>query len=131
MPDDRATGTFDARVFLDAYRDSFAKGPAAIASFYAEPCVTARMGSVRINISQSDTAALFSEVDKQYRARGYTHADYDLSDVRNLGVNAALVTARWSYKGADRQVIWRATFTYNLYKREEGWKILLQTMHDG
>jgi hypothetical protein len=33
---------FDAKPFFDAYRDSFPSGPAAIASFYAEPCLTAR-----------------------------------------------------------------------------------------
>ncbi len=131
MSGDHGTTTFNAKAFLDAYRDSFAQGPSAIAAFYAEPCVTARMGTVRINASRSNTAALFSDVDRQYRDRGFTHADYDLLDARDLGTNAALATARWSYKNADGQVIWQTTFTYNLYKREEGWKILLQTMHDG
>ena len=30
--------------FIEAYRDSFSQGPSAIAEFYSEPCVTARMG---------------------------------------------------------------------------------------
>jgi hypothetical protein len=122
--------TFDAKAFLDAYRDSFAQGPTAIGSFYAEPCVTARIGMVRINPSRPDIAALFAEVDKQYRVRGFTHADYDLLDARDLGANSALATARWTYKSADGQVIWQTTFTYNLYRGAEGWRILVQTMHD-
>jgi len=130
MSGSHAAATFDAKAFLDAYRNSFARGPAAIASFYAEPCVTARSGLVKVNPSRADTIAVFSEVDKQYRARGFTHADYHLLVARDLGANAALATARWAYKSADEQVIWRTVFTYNLYRMAEGWKILLQTMHD-
>jgi len=130
MSHGRGATSFDAEAFLNAYRDSFVQGSAVIASFYAEPCVTARMGQVRINPSRSDTTALFAEVDKQYRARGFTHADYELLDARDLGGNSALATARWAYKSADGQVIWRTTFTYNLYRSVEGWRILLQTMHD-
>jgi len=29
--------------FIEAYRDSFSHGSSAIAEFYSEPCVTARM----------------------------------------------------------------------------------------
>jgi hypothetical protein len=50
------------------YRDSFPSGPAAIASFYAEPCLTARGGTVRVNETQADTAAIMTAVDQQYPA---------------------------------------------------------------
>jgi hypothetical protein len=110
---------FDAKAFLDAYRNSYVKGPAAIASFYAEPCVTARMGQVRFNPSHSDTAALFADVDKQYCARGFAHADYELLDARDLGANAAQATARWAYKSTDERMIWQTTFNYNLCRTVE------------
>ena len=120
----------ERKAFFDAYRDSFPVVPAAIAAFYSEPCVTARAGVVRVNATTADTMALFAEVDRQYRSRGYTHADYEVLDSRNLGANAASATLRWSYKRAGGETIWQTTFTYSLYRRDGSWKILLQTMHD-
>lgn len=116
--------------FFDAYRDSFPEGAAAIAAFYLEPNVSARADVVRVNATRADLTALFSDVDRQYRARGYTHADYELQGLRSLGANAALATVRWSYKNAGGDTIWQTTFSYNLYKRDGAWKILVQTMHD-
>ena len=109
---------------------SFPAGPATIASFYAEPCVTARAGVVRVNASHADTTALFTEVDKQYRARGFTQADYVILHKHGLGANSVMATIRWTYKDATGAAIWETTFSYNLYRRSGSWKILLQTMHD-
>jgi hypothetical protein len=75
--------------FFDAYRDSFPSGPAAIASFYAEPCLTARGSTVRVNATQADTAAIMTAVDQQYRARDFTHGAYQLLEARGVGANAA------------------------------------------
>jgi hypothetical protein len=120
----------EVKRFIEAYRDSFGQGPSAIAQFYSEPCVTARMGVVRVNPTLIDTQQLFAEVDEKYRARGFTHADILALDVRPLGLNSALATVRWAYKGARGDPIWETTFSYNLYRRDGTWKILVQTMHD-
>jgi len=120
----------ELEAFFDAYRDSFPHGPTAIAEFYFEPCITARMGAVRVNPSHKEASELFAKVDAQYRARGYTHAEYVPLDLRAFGTNSALATIRWSYRGADGATIWQTTFSYNLYRRDGAWKILLQTMHD-
>jgi len=120
----------DLNPFFDAYRDSFVHGAEAIAAFYAEPCITARAGVVRVNPSHDATTAIFREVDKQYRARGFTHGDYVLMESQNVGANSAFATLRWSYKDAAGNTLWETTFSYNLYRQANGWKILLQTMHD-
>jgi hypothetical protein len=116
--------------FMEAYRDSFSHGPSAIAEFYSEPCVTARMGVVRVNLTHADTELLFIEVDAGYQARGFTHGDIFSMDVHPLGSNSALATVQWAYKGACEEMLWKATFSYNLYRRDGVWKILVQTMHD-
>jgi hypothetical protein len=116
--------------FIEAYRDSFSQGPRAIAGFYFEPCVTARMGVVRVNPTRKDTESLFAEVDEKYRAGGFTHAGILCRDVRPLGSGSALATVRWAYKGAREETLWETTFSYNLYRRDGAWKILVQTMHD-
>ena len=120
----------DLKTFFNAYRDSFPKGAAAVAAFYSEPCITARSGVVRVHQSNADITALFEDVDKQYRDRGYTHADYASFESRTLGANSALATIRWAYKGPDGKAIWETTFSYNVYRQGSVWKILLQTMHD-
>jgi hypothetical protein len=116
--------------FIEAYRDSFGRGASAIADFYAEPCVTARMGVVRVNLTRTDTELLFAEIEATYRSRGFTHADILTMDVQSLGANSALATVQWGYKGACEELLWKTTFTLNLYRRDGVWKILLQTMHD-
>ena|ERR1700752_2250224 len=116
--------------FIEAYRDSFSQGPSAIAEFYSEPCVTARMGVVRVNATRSDIAGLYAEVDAEYRARGFTHGNILTMDVQPLGANSALATVQWGYMGACEELLWKTTFSYNLYRRDGVWKILVQTMHD-
>jgi hypothetical protein len=116
--------------FVEAYRDSLGRGPGAIAEFYSEPCVTAGMGVVRVHPTRSDTELLFAEEDARYRARGFTHGNILTMDVQPLGSNSALATVQWAYKGACEEMLGKATFSYNLYRRDGVWKILVQTMHD-
>ena len=120
----------DVTKLIEAYRDSFGRGPSAIAEFYSEPCVTAGMGVARVHPTRSDTEVLFAEVDATYRARGFTHADIVTMDVHPLGSNSSLATVQWAYKGACEEMLWKTTFSYNLYRRDGVWKILVQTMHD-
>ncbi len=120
----------EVTAFIEAYRDSFSQGPRAIAGFYSEPCVTARMGVVRVNPTRNDTESLFAEVDEKYRAAGFTYGDILALDVQPLGSASALATVRWAYKGVRDDTLWETTFSYNLYRRDGAWKILLQTMHD-
>jgi hypothetical protein len=120
----------DVKRFIEGYRDSFSRGPHAIAEFYSEPCLTARMGVVRINATRKETELLFADVDAKYRAKGFTHGAILALDIEPLGSNSVLATVRWAYKGVLEQTLWETTFSYNLYRGEDGWKILLQTMHD-
>lgn len=116
--------------FFDAYTISFEENAASIATFYSEPCITARGGNVRANGSNADTVEFFGNVLEQYRARGLKGGDYDILNVRPLGSNSVIATIHWRYRNAQREVLWESVFSYNLYKRGGVWKILLQTMHD-
>ena len=116
--------------FIEAYRDSLGHGPGAIAEFYSKPCVTAGMGIVRVSPTRNDTELLLTELNAAYRARGFTHGDILSMDVQPLGSNGALATVQWAYKGACEEMLWKTTFSYNLYRRDGDWRILVQTMHD-
>jgi hypothetical protein len=115
---------------IHAYGDAFRLGPSAIVEFYWEPCVTVRMGVVRVNQTREDTERLFAEVDASYRARGFTYGEPLAIDVQPLGANSALATVQWAYNGACAELLWKTTFSYNLHRRDGAWKILVQTMHD-
>jgi hypothetical protein len=115
---------------MEAYGNSFSQGARAVASFYSEPCVTARIGNVRVNPTRRETEALFVQVDEDYRARGFTHGAIVTMEVQLLGSNSAFATVRWAYKNAREETAWDTTFSYNLYRRDGAWKILVQTMHD-
>ena len=118
------------RAFFEAYGDSFTKGPAAIAAFYAEPCITARAGKVRLSPTRKDTEAFFTGVDANYRERGFRQGAILFMIEQSLGANSAIATIQWAYRDALGRTLWESTFSYNVYKLGGGWKILLQTMHD-
>ena len=120
----------DLRAFFDAYGESFTKGAAAIAAFYAEPCITARAGSVRLNATRQDTETFFAGVDASCRERGLKRGAILFMIEQSLGANSAIATLQWAYKDAGGRTLWESTFSYNLYKFGGNWKILLQTMHD-
>jgi len=119
----------DLRQWFMKYNDAFPKGPAAVAEFYYEPCINARMG-VRLNRTRQDTATFFQQVIAKYRAQGWHHGEIVSMETRNLGSNSVQATVRWAYKNAENQALWEWTFTYNLYKANGDWKILLQTLHE-
>jgi vanillate O-demethylase monooxygenase subunit len=120
----------ELEALFGAYRDAFIERAASAAAFYSEPCVTARAGVVRVHPAQADLAAFFTEVDTRYRQRGYTRFDNVTFAWQGLGANSVLVTIHWVYKDREGSPIWETTFSYNLFKCEGTWKILMQTMHD-
>jgi hypothetical protein len=122
----------DLRKWFDKYNAAFyvPKAPEAVAALYHEPCINARMGAVRLNRTRQDTADFFQQVIAKYRAQGWHAAEMVSMETRTLGTNSAQATIRWAYKNAENQTLWEWTFTYNLYKANGEWKILLQTLHD-
>lgn len=120
----------EIRQFFEEYGASFTQSEVEVAHFYNVPCITARMGAVRLNATRQDIEAFFADVLHKYREQGFTHGDFVTLSTAALGANAALVTNRWAYRNAQGAILWEWTFTYNLYKGPSGWKILLQTMHD-
>lgn len=120
----------ELRNFFDAYLESWPKGPAAIAEFFSEPCLTARAGALRVHLSREDFASHFDVVDKQYRDRGYKRGECLSFNSQSLDAKCALATVRWAYRGSASETIWETTFTYNLMKQDGAWKIYVQTMHD-
>ena len=116
--------------FMEAYRDSLSHGPKAVTTFYSEPCVTTSRGVARVNATLDETERVLAEVDGEDRARGFTHADVRSIDVQPLGSSSALATVQWAYMGACEELLWTATCSYNLCRRDGVWKILVQTMHD-
>ena len=120
----------EVRSFFKAYGDSFLETEAEVAEFYNVPCITARQGVVRLNATQEDIRSFFGEVLRRYREQGNTQGELRSLKWESLGANSIAATICWAYKDVAGRVLWRWTFTYNLYKGSEGWKILLQTLHD-
>lgn len=120
----------ELRTFFDGYGAAFTHTASDIAAFYHAPCMTARQGVVRWNATQRDVTAFFDAVLQQYQAQGITRGDLKHFSSMALDINSSVVTITWHYKNAAGDVLWEGTFTYNLYRGADGWKILLQTLHD-
>jgi hypothetical protein len=120
----------DMREFFEAYGASFLVGPSAIAEFYHEPCITARMGATHLNVTRRDTEEFFAKALDIYRSKGFADGAMLSLDSSPIGSNSAIATIRWQYTDTAGKSLWEWTFSYNLYKSNGEWKILLQTMHD-
>ena len=115
---------------IDAYRDSFGRGPRVVAEFYAEPCVIAGIGDVRVNPTRHETERFLAEVEASHRSRGFARSDIRALDVQPLGASGALATVRWVYLGACEELLGNATLSYNLLRHDGVWKILVETVHE-
>jgi len=120
----------ELRKFFDAYNASFQEGPSAIAEFFYEPCITARMAVPCLNATRKDTEQFFAATLENYRARRVSYADITSIDAQPLGANSVLATLRWACKDTSGKTLWEQAFSYNLYKSNGAWKILLLTLHD-
>lgn len=120
----------EIRRFFDDYNAAFGRTSADIAEFYAAPCITARVGTATLNTTREDTAVFFASVLEKYRAMGCTRGEVVNLESQPLGVNSTLATVRWAYKDDAGKSLWEWTFSYNLFRVDGAWKILLQTMHD-
>lgn len=120
----------EIRQFFDDYNAAFQTTPAAIAEFYSAPCITARMGAATLNTTRHDTAAFFASVLEKYRAMGCTRGEIVKLESWPLGVNSILANVHWAYKDDAGTTLWEWTFSYNFYRSDGVWRILLQTMHD-
>ena len=120
----------EIRRFFDDYNAAFETTPAAIAEFYSAPCITARMGATTLNTTRQDTANFFASVLEKYRGMGFTRGEIVKLESWPLGVNSCIATVRWAYQDDGGKTLWEWTFSYNLYRSDGVWRILLQTMHD-
>ena len=120
----------DIRQFFDAYSAAFDEGPAAIAQHYHAPCITARMGIPTLNVTRHEVEGFFASVLEKHRAMGCARGQLVSLESQALGINSTLATVRWAYQDDSGKTLWEWTFSYNLYKSDGVWRILLQTMHD-
>jgi hypothetical protein len=120
----------EIRQFFDDYNSAFERTSADIAEFYAAPCITARMGAATLNTTREDTAAFFASVLEKYRAMGWTRGEILKLESRPLGNNSCIAMVHWAYQDATGKTLAESHFSYNLYRIDGEWKILLQTRHD-
>jgi len=120
----------EIRRFCDGYNAAFETTPAAIAEFYGAGCITARMGVATLNTTRQDTADLFASVLEKYRGMGFARGEIVKLESWPLGVNSCIATVHWAHQDDAGKTLAESTFSYNLYRIEGDWKILLQTRHD-
>lgn len=120
----------ELRTFFDAYSASFLQTEVEVAEFFCTPCITARNGKVQLSATRQDVHAFWAHVLHYYREMGATQGEMRSFSWVPLGANSVAATIAWSYKNVAGEQLWASTFTYNLFKTADGWKILMQTMHD-
>jgi hypothetical protein len=117
--------------FVEGYRAALSQGPRVLAALYAEPCVTAQKGIVRVHATREEIERRADDLHAGYRTRGVTHGDVRSVEVRRLGADSALAVVRWAFMGACDELLWTTTCSYELYRYGGAWKIVVETVHEG
>ncbi|HXU40986.1 MAG TPA: hypothetical protein VN675_01585 [Burkholderiales bacterium] len=115
--------------FFSRYLAAFGN-PTQIATFYNEPFIAARGGTIRLCQTKKEIEAFFKDVLEKYRAKGFDGGKLLAIDAAELGVNGGRAIVRWAYQDRAGRTLWESTFSYNLYSVGRAWKIVLQTLHD-
>ena len=120
----------DIKEFFENYRDAFnALDGRAVAAFYAEPSGIAQDGVYTHWPQSQPVIKNMTKLCKQYRDKGFVHAEFQLHQFIDQGANCAVADVQWRIDWNNEQEHWCFRTTYNLVKTAKGWKVLLCTAY--
>ena len=122
--------------FFTEYFADYAKGydefnPEQLAQFYFAPTMMVKNGSV---VTLATSAELFEHMRgllASYQEHGYKKGNLAGIEVNQLGVWSVAVTVHWIIDHVNGSILRDFYSTYNLFRQEGEWRILITTNHDG
>ena len=103
---------------------------ARLAQFYFAPTLMVKNGSVVTLATSSDVLTHLQTLIASYREHGYRKGNLVGLDVQAMGHWGALVTVHWIIDHVNGSILRDFKTSYNLFKLNDAWKILVTTNHD-
>lgn len=79
--------------------------------------------------SENEALALLRPQIENLRARGYARSELNRVTVKLLSASTALAAVEWIRRKANKEELERLGATYAFFKGENGWKIVMVTVH--
>lgn len=98
-------------------------------SFFHSPYLIMAPEGVIAPSSESEALTLLRPQMDNLRARGYARSELNRATVKLLSSTTALAAVEWIRRKANKEELERLGATYALFKGEDGWKIVMVTVH--
>lgn len=102
--------------------------PRWLSHFHSSYLIMAPQGVIA-PASESEALAILRPHIESLQARGYARSELDRATVKLLSETTALAAVQWIRRKADEEELERVGATYALFKSEDGWKIVMVTVH--
>lgn len=102
--------------------------PRWLSHFHSSYLIMAPQGVIA-PASESEALAILRPHIDSLQARGYARSELDRATVKLLSETTALAAVQWIRRKADEEELERIGATYALFKSEDGWKIVMVTVH--
>jgi len=119
-----------ARMYADYFEAFQSLDPDAVLHYYHQPFMVLSSAGVLVLAGAAEARALFAEMMKGLRARGYGRSEKAGLGLKQLSESAAVLSARVVRYRTDGAELERFGATYTLRKTDSGWKIVMLTIHD-
>ena len=119
-----------ARTYLEYFEAFQTLDPGAVLPYYATPFLVLTPAMVRAVNDRADAGALFAEMMKALRARGYARSGWSRLGVQQLGADTGMVSCEVTRYQADGTPLERFGATYTLRRDGAEWRIATLVIHD-
>ena len=101
-----------------------------LAQFYFAPTLMVKNGSALALTTSDDILTHLKTLLASYREHGYKKGNVAGVDVQMMGYWGASITVHWIIDHVNGSVLRDFYTTYNLFRQDGAWKILVTTNHD-
>jgi ketosteroid isomerase-like protein len=119
-----------ARTYTDYFEAFQTLDPEAVLPYYHTPFLALTPAGVRAVDDVADARAMFADMMKALRERGYARSGWARLGLRQLSADTAMVSCEVTRYRADGTALERFGATYAFRKTEAGWRIAMLTIHD-
>lgn len=102
-----------------------------LAKFFFAPTLMVKNGSVVALSTPDEILNHLKGLLASYKEHGYKKGNVAGIHIESMGAWSAAVTVHWSIDHVNGSVLRDFHSTYNLFRKDDDWKILVTTNHDG
>jgi NTF2-like protein (DUF6841) len=105
--------------------------PEHLSQFYFAPTLMVKDGSVVVLSTPEEIFGYLNGLLASYKEHGYKKGNIAGVEIKQLGGWTVAVTVHWIIDHVNGSILRDFYSTYNLFRHDSDWRILVTTNHDG